>query len=170
MGAGGEGDNRGWEGWMASPTRWTWVSLDSGSWWWTGRPGVLQSVHGGQGGLECCSPWGRKESDTTEQLNWTELISPHFCSAFHFWFLVQSHRYSASSCVISEEQKAKAVWSAFSVVCRGYGGEPSEIAKSSFHACSLYTLLGVPMGFVCPKNMSVDSRAFIFLYAGLCHV
>ena len=42
--AGGEGDNRGWDGWMASPTQWTWVWVNSGSWWWTGRPGVLQSV------------------------------------------------------------------------------------------------------------------------------
>ena len=39
--AGGEGDGRGWDGWMASSTRWTWVWGDSGSWWWTGRPGVL---------------------------------------------------------------------------------------------------------------------------------
>ena len=37
----GEGDNRGWDGWMASLTRWTWVWVDSGSWWWTGRPGML---------------------------------------------------------------------------------------------------------------------------------
>ena len=36
-----EGDDRGWDGWMASPTWWTWVWVDSGSWWWTGRPGVL---------------------------------------------------------------------------------------------------------------------------------
>ena len=35
---------RGWDGWMASPTRWTWVWVNSGSWWWTGRPGVLQSM------------------------------------------------------------------------------------------------------------------------------
>ena len=41
---GGEGDNRGWDGWMASPTQWTWVWVNSRSWWWTGRPGVLQSV------------------------------------------------------------------------------------------------------------------------------
>ena len=41
LGAGGEGDDRGWDGWMASPTRWTWVWVNSGSWWWTGRPGVL---------------------------------------------------------------------------------------------------------------------------------
>ena len=37
-----EGDDRGWDGWMASPTRWTWVWVNSRSWWWTGRPGVLQ--------------------------------------------------------------------------------------------------------------------------------
>ena len=59
--AGGEGDDRGWDGWVASPTRWTWVWASSRSWWWTGRPGG-------------CSPWGRKESDTTERLNWTEYI------------------------------------------------------------------------------------------------
>ena len=39
---GGEGDDRGWDSWMASPTRWTWVWVSSGSWWWTGRPGMLQ--------------------------------------------------------------------------------------------------------------------------------
>ena len=42
LGVGGEGDDRGWEGWMASPTRWTWVGVNSGSWWWTGRPGMLR--------------------------------------------------------------------------------------------------------------------------------
>ena len=63
--AGGEGDDRAWDSWMASPTQWTWVWVSSGSWWWTGKPG-------------CCSPWGRKESDTTEWLNWTEWISEYF--------------------------------------------------------------------------------------------
>ena len=42
--AGGEGDGRRWDGWMASLTQWTWVWVNSGSWWWTGRPGVLQSL------------------------------------------------------------------------------------------------------------------------------
>ena len=37
----GEENDRGWDGWMASPTQWTLVWVDSGSWWWTGRPGVL---------------------------------------------------------------------------------------------------------------------------------
>ena len=38
----GEGDDRGWDGWMASLTRWTWDWVNSGSWWWTGRPGMLR--------------------------------------------------------------------------------------------------------------------------------
>ena len=41
--AGGEGDDRGWDGWMASPTQWTWVWASSRSWWWIGKPDVLQS-------------------------------------------------------------------------------------------------------------------------------
>ena len=42
--AGGERDDRGWDCWMTSPTWWTWVWVNSGSWWWTGKPGVLQSI------------------------------------------------------------------------------------------------------------------------------
>ena len=60
LGAGGEGDDRGWDGWMASPTRWAWVWVNSVSWWWTGRPGVLQSM-----GLQ------RVGHDWTTELNWT---------------------------------------------------------------------------------------------------
>ena len=47
--AGGEGDDREWDGWMGSPTRWTWVWASSGSWLWTGKPGILQSM-GSQNG------------------------------------------------------------------------------------------------------------------------
>ena len=60
--AGGKGDNRGWDGWMASPTRWTWVWVNSGSWWWTGRPGVLQFMGSKRVG-----------HDWTTELNWTVL-------------------------------------------------------------------------------------------------
>ena len=42
--AGGEGGDRGWDGWMASPTQWTWLWVSSRSWWWTGKHGVLQSM------------------------------------------------------------------------------------------------------------------------------
>ena len=41
---GGEGDDRGWDGWMASSTRWTWVWVNSEVWWWTGKPGVLRCM------------------------------------------------------------------------------------------------------------------------------
>ena len=44
LNARGEEDNRGWDGWMASPSQWTWVWASSGSWWWTGRPGMLHST------------------------------------------------------------------------------------------------------------------------------
>ena len=62
--AGGEGDDRGWDGWMASPTRWTWVWVNSGSWWWTGRPGMLQFM-GSQ----------RVGHDWATELNGTESLS-----------------------------------------------------------------------------------------------
>ena len=55
----GEGDGRGWGGWMASPTQWAWVWINFGSWWWTGRPGVLQSM-----GLQ------RAGHDWATELNW----------------------------------------------------------------------------------------------------
>ena len=58
LGAGGEGDNRGWDGWMASLTWWTWVWVNSRSWWWTGRPGVL---------------WFMESQSRTWLNDWTEL-------------------------------------------------------------------------------------------------
>ena len=66
--AGGEGDDRGWDGWMASSTWWTWVWASSRSWWRTGKPGVLQSL-------------GSQRVGTTEQLShnrpfsWTSLLA-----------------------------------------------------------------------------------------------
>ena len=61
--AGGEGDDRGWDGWMASRTQWTWVWVNSESWWWTGRPGVLRFM-GSQ----------RVGHDWATELNWTDSL------------------------------------------------------------------------------------------------
>ena len=69
---GGEGDNRGWDGWMASPTRWKWVWVNSWSWWWTGRPGVLQRVR----------------HDWATELNWIPL---QYCGGFCHTFTWISH-------------------------------------------------------------------------------
>jgi len=67
---GGEGDNRGWDGWIASPPWRTWVWASSRSWWWTGKPGVLQSM-GSQ----------RVRHDWVTELNWTILkgVVPRKC-------------------------------------------------------------------------------------------
>ena len=61
IGEGGEGDDRGWDGWMASPTQWTWVWVNSGSWWWSGRPNMLPFM-----GLQ------RVGHDWVTELNWTD--------------------------------------------------------------------------------------------------
>ena len=79
--AGREGDNRGWDGWMASLTQWIWVWVSSG-------------VGDGQGSLVCCSPWDCKQLDTTGDL--TELIhcclcwTPIFIQSFLFGKIVTS--------------------------------------------------------------------------------
>ena len=68
--AGGKGDDRGWNCWMASPAWWTCIWASSGNWWWTEKPGVLQSM-------------GCKESDMTERLNW---LVRYFVEYFN-WYL-----------------------------------------------------------------------------------
>ena len=65
LGSGGEGDNRGWDGWMASLTRWIWVWVNSRSWWWTGRPGMLRFMRS----QRVRHNWGT-------ELNWTEAETP----------------------------------------------------------------------------------------------
>ena len=88
----GEGDDRGWDGWMVSLTQWTWVWVDSGSWWWTGRPGMLQFM-GSQ----------RVGHDWATELNWTEhLLCARLCAYIlqtpSHWFLTKipqcTHCYS----------------------------------------------------------------------------
>ena len=61
--AGGKGDDRGWDGWMASLTQWTWVWVNSGNWWWTGRPGILQFI-GSQ----------RVRHNRATELNWRYIL------------------------------------------------------------------------------------------------
>ena len=94
----GEGDDRGWDGWMASLTQWTWV--------W-----VALGVGDGQGTLTCCSSWGRREWDMTEQLNWIELALSFFgmgmntdlfqscghCGVFQICWHIECSTFTASS-------------------------------------------------------------------------
>jgi len=73
--AGGEGDDRGWDGRMASLTRWTWVWVNSRSWWWTGRPGVLWFM-GSQ----------RVGHDWATELNWIYIALISFCYSTVFLY------------------------------------------------------------------------------------
>ena len=72
---GGEGDDRGWDGWMASRTRWTWVWVNSRRWWWTGRPGVLRFM-----GLQTVG------HDWVAELNWYEIY-------FLLWIVVSVEKF-----------------------------------------------------------------------------
>ena len=61
--AGGQGDDKGWDGWMASLTQWTWVWVNSGSWWWTRRPGLLRFT------------WSQRVGhDWMTELNWLKKV------------------------------------------------------------------------------------------------
>ena len=79
--AGGEGDDRGWDGWVASPTWWAWVWVNSGSWWWTGRPGVLRFM----GSQRVGHAWVTK-------LDWTGLNWK-----WELWFCVSDLSWSLKS-------------------------------------------------------------------------
>ena len=77
--AGGEGDDRGWDGWMLSPAQWTEIWINSRSWWWTWRPGILQSMGSHQTWLS-----GWTELNETEKKNVIDLnkIIPNWNNAF----------------------------------------------------------------------------------------
>jgi len=82
----GEGDDRGWDGWMASLIRWTWVWVNSRIWWWTGNPGMLQSMGLQKVGHNCAT-----------ELNWTEIyisLDQYFSSMIRtvvFHIILPSH-------------------------------------------------------------------------------
>ena len=104
--AGGEGEDRGWDGWMASVTQWIWIWVNSGSWWWTGRPGMLQSM-GSQ--------------SRTQQSDWTELdaflyfFCPLFffyiCCKFLIWFLNHGNMFpTLKKSLISFQGSYLSIW------------------------------------------------------------
>ena len=80
--AGGEVDDRGWDGWMASPTQWTWVWVSSGRWWWTGKPGVLQSMESQRVGHDWLT-----ELNWLLYLLWWLVISSLWC---YYWDLLKA--------------------------------------------------------------------------------
>ena len=117
LGAGGEGANRWWDGWMASPTRWTWVWVNSRNWWWTGRPGLLQLM-GSQ----------RVGHDWATELNWTELSSDFP------YFLQFKSEFS------NKEFMIRATGSSWYCFCWLYRASPSSTAKNISNLISVLTI------------------------------
>ena len=96
LGARGKGEDRGWDGWMASPTQWTWVWVNSRSWWWTGRPGVLRFM-----GLQ------RVGHDWATELNWTDACisvsyTQRYIDIYMFYFLTE-HLSLTVPCLFSDK-------------------------------------------------------------------
>ena len=94
--AGGEGDNRGWDGWMATPTWWKWVWVSSGSWWWRGKPGVLQSM----GSQRVRHDWATEPNWTHGALNTkkrklinVDYLMPSILKPFYIYTYIHTHVY-----------------------------------------------------------------------------
>jgi len=90
LGAGGEGDDRGWDGWMASPTH-TWIWVNSGSWWWTGRPGILQFMGSQRVRHDRATELKNPEQNLTCNVSWHYLTHTH----------THTHSYSYSPQLVS---------------------------------------------------------------------
>ena len=136
LGAGGEGDDRGWDGWMASLTRWMWVWVNSRSWWWTGRPGVLRFM------------WSQRVGhDWVIELNWTELfrewmtLELHLCMGKNevwclyvwpseYWIFLQLH-HGRNLCRSTHLANSLVVqWLNFTFQCQGAGLIPGQSVSS----------------------------------------
>ena len=89
----GRRDDRGWDGWMASPTQWTWIWVDSGSWWWRRRPGVLWFM-----GLQ------RVGHDWATELNWTKITILLFCFLSQA-FIILNIRYDFRTSLLTHTPK-----------------------------------------------------------------
>ena len=152
LGARGEGDDRGWDGWMASPIRWIWVWVNSGSWWWIGRPGVLRFM-GSQ----------RVRHDWATELNWTDVevqgknaeVVCHsllqwttFCQTSPPWPLHLGWPHTAWLSFI-ELDKLWSMWSDWLVVC-DCGFSPSAL----WCPLSASTVL---LGFLLPWTWGISS-------------
>ena len=108
--SGGEGDDRGWDGWMASPTQWTWVWVDSRIWWWKGRPGMLQFM----GSQRLRHKWATELNWTDGQLETIEELRTFFPLILKRWLSVKEAHHS----LLTQRQYKAVSW-----VCAQESGE-----------------------------------------------
>ena len=152
LGAGGEGDNRGWDGWMASPTRWTWVWVNFRSWWWTGKPGMLRFM-------------GCKELDMTERLNWSEL-NHHSAHIFHAYSTLSTGIQWCTGCRMSsvlihcdKDRLVRLGANSLIAVCSVYFRMPC----SMHHSTRVRTQCENSVPTICCHSSSVLKSTFCFL-------
>ena len=153
--AGGEGEDRGWDGWMASLAQWTWVWVDSGSWWWIGRPGVLWFM-----GLQ------RVGQDWETELNWTSTTNIPVKVAMTsgcqiHWSVFHSNLTALSAAIILGPSDPSLFTATFSLLCFHHTTW-AFLLRHCFFLFSLFCwvlpdlwMLGAPLGLVlynCPSR------------------
>ena len=170
--AGGEGDDREWDGWMESLTRWTLVWVDSGSWWWTGRPG-------------CCGSWGRRvRHDWVTEMNWTEVsVSFQFLmqkkeeeervlrwkmlktirrqhewpSPLGFRQSPMNSKGSANHCVYQISLQGRITGGAFTLMPVSHTGHRSESPRGRSY-CVYRCIFHAPGDFILPQRLRLSAR------------
>ena len=145
--AGGEGDDRGWDDWMASLTQWTWVWVNSGSWRWTGRPDMLQSM-GSQ----------RVGHDWANELNWIccEVMEPD-AMILVCWILSLKPAFSLSSFTFIRRLFSSSSLSAIRVVSSAYLRLLIFLPAILIPACDSSTPAFHTMYSACKLNKQGDS-------------
>ena len=164
LGAGGEGNDRGWwDGWMVSLTRWTWVWVNSGSWWWTGRPGVLRFM-----GLQ------RVGHDWATDLIWSDLMYGKIKS-LDFWsysFDTQLSRASILFFSILNSPPVKPSGSCCSGIwldsrqCFVVYSSTSQVTKY-FFPNNLTRKMAKVVFYVILKSCSVSHSFYVYIYRHL---
>ena len=124
--------NRGWDGWMASPTQWTWIWVDSGSWWWTGRPGMLQSM-GSQG----------VGHDWVTELHWTDNTHTHkYTHTYTSFYLITFTDHSLVS-VKSLSKLNESIAMLCGATQDGWMGHSEQFAQNKIHWRKKWLLIPV---------------------------
>ena len=152
LGAGGEGDNRGWDDRMASPTRWTWVWVNSRRWWWTGRPGVLQFVQ-------------RLGHDWLTELNWYIYIYTYnyMCMYLYMHLFMCLYIYAAATAAAA----ARSLQSC-PTLCDPIDGSHHAPPSLGFSRQEYWSGLPFPSPvYVC---MYVCMCVYIYIYIHICHI
>ena len=168
LGAGGEGEDRGWDGRMASLTQWTWVSVNSGSWWWTGRPGVLRFM-GSQ----------RVRHDWATDLIWSEVQSidiPERINHFNLWpillLVICMLILSCTSCLYVLEMNP--LWISPLPNIFSYSEDcPCLSLRDSFRHANAFKVNSVPLSdlwFIFHYSKRWTHKEFAAFYVRLCPV